>query len=263
MQHAHSVNLPLPTLASLCAPCASLWQSIRALRFGPIPAPRISRGAGPAHTGDQTPIGKSGESSFHWSHMTPRRPSFALMAAVVLWLGAIAAGMAFLVSYSQKPGSVGDAPEQWPVDAGLARPPGTASLVVFLHPECPCSRATVAELARVTARMPRPTEVTVCFLRPDEWTEAAVKGSLWQAAARIPGVKVRADLDGKIARRFGAETSGTIALYDAHGALAFFGGITEGRGHEGPNAAEDTLTRCLQGASNNNIRTRVYGCSIF
>ena len=111
--------------------------------------------------------------------------------------------------------------------------------------------------------MQRPAEVTVCLLRPSEWTNAFIEGPLWQAAARIPGVKVVTDLDGKIAKRFGAETSGTTALYDERGDLAFFGGITEARGHEGENAAEEMLTRRLQGESINPMRTRVYGCSIF
>jgi hypothetical protein len=195
--------------------------------------------------------------------MKPPTPSLALIFAVALWLGAIGTGMAFLVSYSRNPGTTGAAPGRWPPEAGIARQPGTASLVVFLHPECPCSRATIAELARVMAKVQRRTEVSAYFLRPGEWTDASIEGSLWQAAARIPGVKVVADWDGKIARRFGAETSGTVAFYDEKGDLGFFGGITGARGHEGDNAAGDTLTRLLQTGSSGNIQTRVYGCSIF
>ena len=58
----------------------------------------------------------------------------------------------------------------------------------------------------------------------------------WRSAAAIPGVTVHVDHDGGEARRFGAETSGFVVLYDAHGELLFAGGITTGRGQAGDNA---------------------------
>jgi hypothetical protein len=187
-----------------------------------------------------------------------------LPAAVALWLGAAGTGMALLVSYSRTPGTAGTALERWPAHVDLPRATGASSLVVFLHPECPCSRATVAELARLLSKSQRPLEVTACFLRLSRRKSDPAESSLWRAARQIPGVKVVADKDGRIAKQFGAETSGTTALYDESGRLIFLGGITGSRGHEGDNAAEDVLTRLLRGeSSSSNTRPHVYGCSIF
>ncbi len=95
------------------------------------------------------------------------------------------------------------------------------------------------------------------------WKGDPADGSLWDAAERIPEVKVVADVEGQIAKRFGAETSGTAALYNESGRLIFFGGITGARGHEGDNAGEHALQRLLQGQSSSYARPNVYGCSIY
>jgi hypothetical protein len=192
--------------------------------------------------------------------MQSKRELRWLIAAVTLWLGAIVSAMALLVSHSRVPGGAGAGLEYWPDDAEIPHSPGIASLVVFLHPECPCSQATIAELARVLSKSRRPIQVTACLA---SWKSELNESSLWQATQRIPGVTTVADEEGRIAKWFGASTSGTAMLFDERGKLLFLGGITGARGHEGDNAGKGALIQLLNGQSRGIERAHVYGCSIF
>jgi hypothetical protein len=62
---------------------------------------------------------------------------------------------------------------------------------------------------------------------------------------------------------FGAETSGTILLYDYHGNLLFKGGITGSRGHAGDNLGEDAIASLCLGQAAATNQTPVFGCSLF
>ena len=57
---------------------------------------------------------------------------------------------------------------------------------------------------------------------PPDWNAT----DLWTSAERIPGVAVLRDEEGREASRFGAATSGGVALYDSQGGMLFEGGIT-------------------------------------
>ena len=78
-----------------------------------------------------------------------------LVAAGVLWLAALAAAVTILLDYDHTPGAITHAaPASWPAQTTLARVEGRPTLVVLLHPKCPCSRASVAVLAVLLARAP-------------------------------------------------------------------------------------------------------------
>jgi hypothetical protein len=135
-------------------------------------------------------------------------------------------------------------------------------LQVFLHPHCPCSRATVAELARVMEHADDTVVARVFFMkpagRPDGWEQS----EMWRSAAAIRGVEVLADVNGSEAIRCGASTSGQTILYDPQGRLRFSGGITASRGHFGTNAASDQLIALLTQQRSEASATPVFGCPL-
>jgi hypothetical protein len=103
----------------------------------------------------------------------------------------------------------------------------------------------------------------VLFIQPEGFNDEWAQTDLWQSAATIPGVTVRQDSGGIEARRFHAETSGQVLLYDAAGRLLFSGGITGSRGHSGDNAGRSTIVSLLiEGIAERN-QTLVLGCSLF
>ncbi len=160
-----------------------------------------------------------------------------------IWFLGVGAGMSVLWDYSYSPGRPGAAARRWPDTIG--RVPGRASLVMTIHPHCPCSRASVRELALIMARSQGRLNARVLFVEPEGLGQEWTRTDLWDQAAAIPGVQVITDHGGADARRFGVETSGHVVLYGAGGDLLFRGGITAARGHSGDNRGRSTIISLL------------------
>ena len=187
---------------------------------------------------------------------------FILSAAVLGWLATVATGMAMLSAYANTPGAPAHAPSEWPVASTIARHAGTATLLVFAHPNCPCTRATLAELDRLLAHVDGGADVHVVLWQPDAPDAASAETSLADLAAAIPHVQVQWDVRGREAARFGVATSGEVLLYDGNDRLRFAGGITGARGHEGDNAGSDALLLQLTAASEAAASSPVFGCGL-
>jgi hypothetical protein len=179
-----------------------------------------------------------------------------------LWLVAVGAGFITLRSYGSTNGKAGRTPEKWPAQATMRQEKTRNTLMLFVHPRCPCTRASLGEFNRLLAKCNARVDAHVWFFRPRTVSTEWVKTDLWRKAAAIPGVNVHEDLEGYEARMFGAETSGYVVLYNMHGQLLFKGGITAGRGHEGDNAGEDSLIALAIGAEAKAKQTPVFGCSL-
>ena len=82
---------------------------------------------------------------------------------VTVWLAMAGAGMKLLLDEQSRPGAPATAPANWPVASTLPHTSRTPTLLVFLHPLCPCSHATLAELERLLARTHGGLSVLVIF----------------------------------------------------------------------------------------------------
>jgi hypothetical protein len=179
-----------------------------------------------------------------------------------LWLLAGAAGFVMILNYQNASGRVGMTPQHWPSGTGIILDRNRDTLIMFAHPQCPCTRASLEELNRLLARSQGRVAARVLVFKPGNFSSDWTRTDLWRSAAAIPGVTVHEDLDGAQARLFGAETSGYIVLYDTRGQLLFKGGITGSRGHAGDNAGENAIILLLAGQDPNLKQTPVYGCSL-
>jgi hypothetical protein len=112
------------------------------------------------------------------------------------------------------------------------------------------------------ARLQGKVYAYVLFLQPAQSDANWEDTGLQRSAAAIPGVKVRSDVDGVEARRFGAETSGHTLLFDRDGLLLFSGGITEFRGHAGDNTGERAIESLVNNQPPARTATFVFGCSL-
>ena len=75
-----------------------------------------------------------------------------VVALLFAWAAVVSGGFAVLMRYKSTPGEAHRPPAQWPRESRLQRASGQrATLVLFAHPECPCTRASVTELARLVA----------------------------------------------------------------------------------------------------------------
>jgi len=188
---------------------------------------------------------------------------FLALTTGIAWLATIVAGSFLLLAYSNTPGKAGSPPENWPQSSHVPRDRERPTLIMFMHPHCPCSRASIGELAQVMAHCQGRVSAHVFFLQPAEMMTNWVQTDTWREAAKIPGVTVRRDEAGREARLFGAETSGDTALYDENGRLMFHGGITISRGHSGDNPGHDTVQALLLGEAAQRTNTPTFGCSLF
>ena len=179
-----------------------------------------------------------------------------------LWLALLGGGTAWMLRYENTSGTVGVAPAEWPGGSPLRRVRGEATLIMLAHPKCPCTGASMDELAALMAENAGRVSAHVLFLKPEKMQDDWTKTTLWRTAAAIPGVTVSTDDGGKEAARFGGETSGDVLLYDARGRLAFHGGITVARGHVGENAGHTSLNHLLAGDQTSQTRTPVFGCPL-
>jgi hypothetical protein len=183
-------------------------------------------------------------------------------AFIGLWLLAIGAGFWWVLKYQNTNGPTGLTPEHWPAKTSLAHDPKRDTLVMFVHPQCPCTQASMEELNRLLAHAGDKVAAQILFFRPGQFTEQWTHAALWHSASAIPGVTVADDADGTQAHLFGADTSGYVLLYDTDGQLLFKGGITGSRGHAGDNAGEAAIVALLNGQTASVKQTPVYGCSL-
>jgi hypothetical protein len=189
--------------------------------------------------------------------------SVRMACALCVWLLAVSVSMAMLIGYANSPGDPGSPPTEWPTASRLPLGRDHSTLLMFVHPRCPCSRASMGELELLMARSQRCLYARVVFVRPPGVAEDWVKTDLWKQAAAIPGVTVHVDEDGVEAHLFRSETSGETLLYGQDGGLEFQGGITESRGHSGDNVGRSAITDIVQNGFSKPVRTRVFGCSLF
>lgn len=198
--------------------------------------------------------------------VTSFRKQAVIAAAVALWIPAVAFGVNVLWKYSTTPGRPAAPPPNWPRNLPIEQPKGRAALVMFVHPQCPCSRASLGELALIMAHANGQLEADVFFYLPPGEASAWARTDLWTTAREIPGVHVFEDRGAKVAQSFGAFTSGQTLLYNRDGHLLFKGGITAFRGHSGDNAGRIAILALLQHETPRTsivpVVTPVLGCSL-
>jgi hypothetical protein len=180
---------------------------------------------------------------------------------IPLWLLLTGLGFSLVSSYGSEPGEATTAPDS--IDFALINIDKTPSnkLLMFLHPKCSCSLASVNEMARLMSRIKNKPELYIYFADPFE-NDELINSQLWQLSNNIPNSHVIRDKDSSIAKQLQAETSGSVILYDATGRLLFHGGITASRGHEGSSFGLQALTNLLNEKNNKILSSNVYGCGL-
>ena len=188
-----------------------------------------------------------------FSCIVKKRTAFAI---VVAWGLTVASGFTALARYAGEAGELAEGTPFWPSESSITRT-GKPTLVVVAHSECPCTRATIRDLEKLSARID--ADVWVVFANKPRGSE------LEKDAARFAHVLS----DPIEANRFGAKTSGQAFLYSAGGKLIFSGGLTPSRGHEEDTNGQARIRSLVRGraegssdAGHGEDRAPVFGCPI-
>ncbi|HEV3340978.1 MAG TPA: hypothetical protein VG125_11495 [Pirellulales bacterium] len=194
---------------------------------------------------------------------TMLRSRFTYWAMTCGWLTAALAGFAVMINRDVTPGETADAPGAYPREALGPAAADRPTLMMFAHPRCPCTSASLSELRQVLQTCPGAADLRIYFRTPAtesaDWTQTA----LWKEAASLCGVTLVADPDGAVARHCGVRTSGHVLLYGTDGKLRFSGGITAARGHAGETSGRSAVVAILSDGSDVGRRSETFGCPLF
>jgi hypothetical protein len=181
---------------------------------------------------------------------TNDRLTWPLILALIVWIVAAVAGWYGISAYgfTSDPQATTEIVPQWPSDSAIDRAADRATLVLFLHPKCPCSRATVTELERLRVLVPNEAlpDIRVVASAPRAMGDLWWSSSLLDRSARLPNAHLVRDSGGVETMLFGTRISGTVLLFDATGKRLYAGGVTMARGHAGDNVGLQAITHLLQ-----------------
>ncbi len=110
------------------------------------------------------------------------RPQLSMGAwcLAAIWIVAVLAGFAVVINFDLTPGEAGTAPPLRPAAIESVRATDRPLLMVFAHPRCPCTRATLVELNHIITLCPGAADVRVLFRTPEnpsaEWTKTGCCG---------------------------------------------------------------------------------------
>jgi hypothetical protein len=188
---------------------------------------------------------------------------FLLFLCGLLWLSIACGGVFYLARYENTPGEKNVSyPSIFPPESRIERDAERATLVFFAHPKCPCTRASLRELARLMTDADGKLKAYVVFIKPKDESEEWTQTDLRAYAEAIPNARVVIDEDERETRIFNAQTSSLTLLYDRYGNLRFSGGITAARGHEGDNAGRRAVFEIVTKEAGEMIETLVFGCPL-
>lgn len=183
-------------------------------------------------------------------------------AGIVVWFCGIVAAFALVWQYKSTPGASIEPPEVWPAAATIHPAAGMPNLLLFAHPQCPCTRASMAELSRIADALKGKAKIHVVLVRPRSTGPGFEDGAIADRAATVAGAEVLIDPGGEQADLFGAAVSGSTVLYSPEGKLLFRGGLTTARGHEGQGPAFDRILALASGGASERNDAPTFGCDL-
>ncbi len=185
------------------------------------------------------------------------------LAVAFLWLALVVSGFVLLGSEAYRAAPHVIMRAWYPALSDLSLDRHRPTLLVFVHPQCPCTAATFENLEQLRTKTLDKLAVTLIFTLPPGVPPGWENGTLLTTAERMSGVRVFRDVDGVETRRFGVRTSGHILMYAPNGHLLFSGGITAARGHAGDSPGESAIVHLTKEPwHSDTVEKPVFGCTL-
>lgn len=188
----------------------------------------------------------------------------ALITVVIFgWLATLVSGLLYFNTYETTPGPAGSSSSKWPRSTAVRFSPGEINLLVFAHPRCPCTRASLDELKALLQDCPTRMPTHILFWVPPNASSAWTTSELWKQAGAIANAQVVADEGGEQARCFGATTSGHLMVFAPDGTRIYSGGLTNARGKSGNDSGLTLIRSLIIQQRTLPSETPVFGCPLF
>ncbi|SFI26306.1 hypothetical protein [Planctomicrobium piriforme] len=181
---------------------------------------------------------------------------------IVMWAMGLTFGLVWVSLHANTPAQTDHTTKHWPDNSSISLDPQRPTLVMLLHPCCPCGRASLWELEELLTQHAGELAVSIVMVldpaQAGRWQETPLQAQ----ARQIPGVNVIQDVDGSLARQFHATTSGEVFVSSSKGDVLFHGGLTPARGHMGDGPGPLAIGQLLQHPQRSLTECSVYGCPL-
>lgn len=176
------------------------------------------------------------------------------------WGCGLGLGMLAMVRFELQAGKAGTPPSYLPSVVAPPAERAAGTVIVFIHPECACSQATLTNLRDIASELPS-ARFVVEFESEGKSAHAILSSSNYRLAADIRSAEIEIDYGTK-AKVFHAQTSGETFVYSPAGELLYSGGITASRGEPGSNVGLDAIVDCLRHRSPKVRHMPTFGCAL-
>lgn len=179
-----------------------------------------------------------------------------------IWLLAISAGMGWWIVHDRTPGASAATGNSWPSNASMVLSEQTGTVIMFVHPHCPCTRASLAKLDSALAACAQKPRVYVVVSPIERDASKTLASANYRRAEQITGAVCIIDDDRRAQARFGAATSGQVVYFDSRGDLKFSGGLTAERGGMAPGGVEQQFVAAVRDTAPSLVLAPVFGCPL-
>ncbi len=186
----------------------------------------------------------------------------SLATAVFIWLASVSYGLGFLYNYSLKPANMQQVLKNWPEESKIKFAKNQANLVLFLHPHCQCSEASLAELQKIQAQFHKKFKTHLVFILPEGTEQDWIHTKLWKKSQNLANTELIIDKSLQEAKVFASTSSGQVYLFNKERELIFLGGITSARGHQGDSIGNSAIKAYFRSGNMSVEKAPSFGCSL-
>ena len=187
-------------------------------------------------------------------------------SSLLIWLGIVFCGFATLVLHDMQAfGRTAESSTPRRISKELSQSLDLSTehlnLVVALHPMCPCTLNTLAELERLQAIARDEHRIIFLVFRGESGIDGWNDTPVLRFASRLRLSRFIPDPNAELTSSLEIEASGGVVALDHDGTMRFRGGITSGRSCSVDNPGSAAVASLLHGESiEGRLETPVFGC---
>src|SRR5262245_14064773 len=115
-----------------------------------------------------------------------RTSRVVIATSILTWVVVVGLGMLWLLKFERVPGAAGSPGPDWPGGSLIERKTDRPTLLMFVHPRCPCTRASLGELEQILALCPDSVATQIVIFKPHDGGQDWLGGDVPTMARKIP-----------------------------------------------------------------------------